>query len=73
MMKRIVLLSVAALFALSPLASPSAQAAGCVKGAIVGGIAGHSLGHHGLLGAGAGCVIAHHEAAKRDREQGYRY
>ena len=43
----------------------SAQAAGCLKGAAVGGLAGHLAGHHGVLGAGAGCVIGHHEANKQ--------
>ncbi|MGA8756973.1 MAG: hypothetical protein WB611_11725, partial [Stellaceae bacterium] len=38
------------------------QAAGCLKGAAVGGVAGHLAGHHGVLGAGAGCIIGHHEA-----------
>jgi hypothetical protein len=47
----------------------SAEAAGCLKGAAVGGVAGHYAGHHGLLGAGIGCAIGHHEAAKRAREQ----
>ena len=46
-----------------------AQAAGCLKGAAVGGIAGHYAGHHGVLGAGAGCVIGHHEATKHARER----
>lgn len=49
-------------------ADAPANAKGCIKGAIVGGIAGH-VAHHGLLGAAAGCVIGHHEAAKRAREQ----
>ena len=42
----------------------SANAKGCLKGAAVGGVAGHLAGHHGVLGAGAGCVIGHHEANK---------
>jgi hypothetical protein len=45
------------------------QAAGCLKGAAVGGVAGHLAGHHGVLGAGAGCVIGHHEANKHARQQ----
>jgi outer membrane lipoprotein SlyB len=65
-------LTIAALLAVSPLIAPAAQAAGCLKGAAVGGMAGHYMGHHGWLGAGAGCVIGHHEAVKRDREEGYR-
>jgi hypothetical protein len=50
------------------VASP-AQAAGCLKGAAVGGVAGHVAGHHGVLGAGAGCVVGHHEAEKHAREK----
>ena len=46
-----------------------AQAAGCLKGAAVGGVAGHYAGHHGVLGAGAGCIIGHHEATKHAREK----
>jgi hypothetical protein len=49
--------------------STPAPAKGCLKGAVIGGVAGHYLGHHGWLGAGAGCIIGHHEAAKRAREQ----
>lgn len=44
-----------------------AEAKGCIKGALVGGTAGHFAGHHGLLGAAAGCVIGHHEANKQPR------
>jgi hypothetical protein len=45
------------------------QAAGCLKGAAVGGVAGHLAGHHGVLGAGAGCIIGRHEANKHVRER----
>jgi hypothetical protein len=41
-----------------------------LKGAVIGGVAGHFAGHHGLLGAGAGCVIGHHEATNA-RERAY--
>ena len=58
---------VAILIALAP--AGEAQAKGCLKGAAVGGVAGHYSGHHGLLGAAAGCVIGRHEANKRDRMQ----
>ncbi len=47
----------------------AADAKGCLKGAAVGGVAGHYSGHHGLLGAAAGCVIGRHEANKHDRMQ----
>lgn len=43
----------------------AADAAGCLKGAAVGGVAGHFAGHHGVLGAVAGCAIGHHEASKQ--------
>ena len=45
------------------------HAAGCLKGAVIGGVAGHLAGQHGVLGAGAGCAIGHHEAAKEARAQ----
>jgi outer membrane lipoprotein SlyB len=45
----------------------SVEAKGCLKGAVVGGAAGHLAGHHGILGAAAGCVIGRHEANKRDK------
>ena len=51
------------------LSSTPAPAKGCLKGAVIGGAAGHFAGHHGLLGAGAGCIIGHHEANKRARER----
>ena len=51
------------------LTSAPILAAGCLKGAAVGGVAGHFAGHHGLLGAGAGCVIGRHEANKHARER----
>ena len=51
------------------LNSTPAPARGCLKGAVIGGVAGHFAGHHGLLGAGAGCIIGHHEANKRARER----
>src|SRR5258708_27738411 len=55
------------------LSSTPAPARGCLKGAVIGGVAGHFAGHHGMLGAGAGCVIGHHEANQhaRERERAY--
>jgi hypothetical protein len=44
------------------------DAKGCIKGAFVGGTAGHFAGHHGVLGAAAGCIIGHHEANKAARQ-----
>jgi hypothetical protein len=63
------MLVAAAALAVVGLSSGPSEAAGCVKGAVVGGIAGHFVGH-GLLGAGAGCAIGHHEAYRRDQERG---
>ena len=67
-MKFILLPAFAVLLTASWATAP-AHAAGCLKGAVVGGVAGHFAGHHGVLGAGAGCVIGHHEATKRAREK----
>jgi hypothetical protein len=68
---RAILVSAAFAVAVTGLAASStpASARGCLKGAVVGGVAGHFAGHHGLLGAGAGCIIGHHEANKRARER----
>jgi hypothetical protein len=43
-----------------------AEAKGCLKGAAVGGIGGHFAGHHGLVGAAAGCAVGHHMANKKE-------
>jgi hypothetical protein len=58
----------AVLLAISAISAP-AEAKGCLKGAAVGGIAGHAAGHHGFLGAAAGCAIGHHEANKKEKAQ----
>jgi hypothetical protein len=49
--------------------SGPADAAGCLKGAVVGGVAGHYAGNHGLLGAGAGCLVGRHYAKKHARQE----
>ena len=49
------------------LPAGTAQARGCLKGAAVGGVAGHYMGHHGWLGAAAGCLIGRHEANRPTR------
>ena len=63
------LVAAAAMLAVISLSSGPSEAAGCVKGAVIGGVAGHFVGH-GVLGAGAGCAIGHHQAYRRDRERG---
>jgi uncharacterized protein YcfJ len=62
-------LAVAAIVGVAALGSwsPPANAAGCLKGAIIGGLAGHFAGH-GLLGAGAGCVVGRHYANRTVRQ-----
>lgn len=67
-MKSVLMIAALAVAALG-FAAPTANAAGCIKGAVVGGVAGHFAGHHGLLGAGAGCLVGRHYAHKRAREQ----
>lgn len=67
-MKKTLLPAVVLLMAAGWATAP-AEAAGCLKGAAIGGVAGHFAGHHGVLGAGAGCVIGHHQAAKHAREK----
>jgi hypothetical protein len=67
------LVAAAAVLAVVGLSSGPSEAAGCVKGAVIGGVAGHFVGHHGLLGAGAGCLIGRHEAYRRDRDRDWRY
>jgi hypothetical protein len=57
--------AVLALALTAGMISSTANAAGCLKGAAAGGVA----GHRGVLGAGAGCVIGHHEASKHARQQ----
>lgn len=62
MFKTSLCISVAALAFLPGISN----AKGCLKGAAVGGIGGHVAGHHGLIGAAAGCAIGHHLANKKD-------
>jgi hypothetical protein len=56
-------------FILTASLSDPAHAAGCLKGAVVGGVAGHYAGNHGLLGAGAGCLVGRHYAKKHARQE----
>jgi hypothetical protein len=67
-MNKILLTAAMALALGAAFAPMHAQAAGCLKGAAVGGVAGHMAGHHGVLGAAAGCAVGHHEASKHERE-----
>jgi hypothetical protein len=59
----------AALASLVLLAPSVSEAKGCIKGAFIGGIAGHYAGHHGFLGAAAGCLIGRHQAHAAERQQ----
>ena len=49
--------------------SQAAEAKGCLKGAAIGGVGGHVAGGHGLLGAGAGCLVGRHMANKKAKQQ----
>lgn len=63
------LVSLLALPLLVVTASP-ALAKGCIRGAAAGGVAGHFVGKgHAVMGAAAGCIVAHHHYAKQARAQ----
>ena len=51
------------------LFSQAADAKGCLKGAAVGGVGGHLAGGHGLIGAGAGCLVGRHMANKKAKQE----
>jgi hypothetical protein len=36
---------------------------------VVGGVAGHYAGHHGVLGAAAGCLYGRHHANEQERQR----
>ncbi len=62
------LIALALLASVASVAMPhDAKAIGCISGAAVGGVAGHYAGHHGILGAAAGCAVGHHAAVVRRR------
>jgi hypothetical protein len=63
-----ILIGCAVALALAGVAE-TASAKGCLKGAAVGGIGGHIAGHHGLIGAAAGCAVGHHMANKAAKQQ----
>jgi len=67
LMHRVLVIPAAIALSATLLSGP-ALAAGCPKGAVVGGVAGHYAGNHGLLGAGAGCLIGRHYANKHARQ-----
>jgi len=62
----------ALMFAVAVLAiatAGQAQAAGCLKGAAVGGVGGHFVGKgHAVVGAAGGCLVGHHMASKKAKE-----
>jgi hypothetical protein len=66
-MKSMIVAAAAILAGIGLSSGPADAGDGCVKGAVIGGVVGHVVGHHGLLGAGAGCVIGRHESNRRDR------
>jgi hypothetical protein len=66
-MKSMIVAAVAILASVGLSTGPANAGDGCVKGAVIGGVVGHVAGGHGLLGAGAGCMIGRHESNRRDR------
>jgi hypothetical protein len=66
-MKSMIVAAAATLAIFGLLSGPANAREGCVKGAVIGGVVGHVVGGHGLLGAGAGCMIGRHEADRHDR------
>ncbi len=67
-MKTMIAAAAVLAFSLAALPRP-AYAIGCASGAAVGGVGGHMAGHHGVLGAAAGCAVGHHEAKKKAAAQ----
>jgi hypothetical protein len=66
----LVKLIIAATLCLGPtLLTAPAEAKGCLKGALVGGVAGHYAGHHGVIGAIGGCVVGHHLANEKAKQE----
>ena len=63
-----VILAIALVSSLT-LVSQAAEAKGCLKGAVVGGVGGHVAGGHGVLGAGAGCLVGRHMANKKAKQE----
>ena len=59
--------AVTALIPLAALGTGTAEAKGCLRGAAAGAVAGHVAHHHAVLGAMAGCAVAHHHYAKKAR------
>ena len=68
-MKKLTLATIVAA-GLIAAATPQAEAIGCLSGGAIGAVGGHLAGHHGLLGAGAGCVAGHY-AHKRQMQSRY--
>ena len=67
-MKRAIPILAAALALGGAISPVPAAAKGCLKGAMVGGVAGHYAGHHGVLGAIGGCIVGHHLAKEKGKE-----
>jgi outer membrane lipoprotein SlyB len=61
----------AAALTLPLLFGAQVEARGCIKGAAVGAVAGHYAHHHAVLGAIGGCIVGHHMAAEKAKQDGY--
>jgi hypothetical protein len=67
-MKKTQILGFSICMALAAL-STGAQAHGCLKGAAAGAVGGHFLGHHGGIGAIAGCAVGHYHAKHKAQKE----
>ncbi|KQM14872.1 hypothetical protein [Novosphingobium sp. Leaf2] len=51
------------------VAAQPVMAKGCIRGAAVGAVGGHMVGKgHAVMGAAAGCAVAHHHYAKKAKQ-----
>ncbi|HUB85442.1 MAG TPA: hypothetical protein VL971_07090 [Rhizomicrobium sp.] len=69
-MKRLIAAASVAL-AVPLLFGAQAEAKGCLKGAAVGAVAGHYMHHHAVLGAIGGCIVGHHMAVEKAKQEQY--
>jgi hypothetical protein len=67
-MLKFILLPALALGMLSVPLTAEAKPGGCLKYGAAGAVAGHYAGHHGVMGAMAGCALGIHKRREYKRE-----
>ena len=67
-MVRLILAPALALGLLAMPLSAEAKPGGCLKYGTAGAVAGHYAGHHGVMGAVAGCALGIHKRREYKRE-----